>query len=170
MYGLVSQQEVSSEVGPCVVHGSAAAEMDEALYLLLDLRDENDYEDCHIATAICYPHTQVTRDGSTALCYAQHAPLGGSVRWEHPPPALPWMSFCLSHHPADPPCRPQLTHSTNYFSSEIYRYKNRPDRMIIIYDDDERLSAPAGKLFVERGVENVYVLMVITMIILMKIV
>lgn len=52
----------------------------------------------------------------------------------------------------------QLTHSTNYFSSEIYRYKNRPDRMIIIYDDDERIAAPAGKLFVERGVENVYVL------------
>jgi len=60
VYGLVSQQDVSSEVGPCVVHGSAAAEMDEALYLLLDLRDEVDYEDCHIATAICYPHTQVT--------------------------------------------------------------------------------------------------------------
>ena len=30
--------------------------------------------------------------------------------------------------------------------------------MIIIYDDDERIAAPAGKLFVERGVENVYVL------------
>merc|ERR1712146_811008 len=52
----------------------------------------------------------------------------------------------------------QHTHSTNYFSTEIYRYKNRPDRMIIIYDDDERIAAPAGKLFVERGVENVYVL------------
>jgi len=49
-------------------------------------------------------------------------------------------------------------HSTNYFSPEIYRYKNRPDRMIIIYDDDERLAAPAGKLFVEKGVENVYII------------
>ena len=52
----------------------------------------------------------------------------------------------------------QLTHSTNYFTAEIYRYKNRPDRMIIIYDDDERLAAPAGKLFVEKGVENVYII------------
>merc|ERR1711998_431117 len=109
VYGLVGQQEETTEVGPCVVHGESAQDMDEALYLLLDLRDEGDYEQCHIATAICYPHTQ-------------------------------------------------LTHSTNYFSSEIYRYKNRPDRMVIIYDDDERIAAPAGKLFVERGVENVYVL------------
>lgn len=109
VYGLVGQQETTTEVGPCVVHGEAAQDMDEALYLLLDLRDEVEYEQCHIATAISYPHTQ-------------------------------------------------LTHSTNYFSAEIYRYKNRPDRMIIICDDDERIAAPAGKLFVERGVENVYVL------------
>lgn len=109
VYGLVGAQETSAEVGPCVVHGEAAQDMDEALYLLLDLRDESEYDQCHISTAIPYPHTQ-------------------------------------------------LTHSTNYFSTEIYRYKNRPDRMIIIYDDDERIAAPAGKLFVERGVENVYVL------------
>lgn len=109
VYGLVGQAEMSAEVGPCVVHGEAAQDMDEALYLLLDLRDEIESDACHISTAIAYPHTQ-------------------------------------------------LTHSTNYFSSEIYRYKNRPDRMIIIYDDDERIAAPAGKLFVERGVENVYVL------------
>merc|ERR1711998_542796 len=99
VYGLVGQE--TTEVGPCVVHGESAQDMDEALYLLLDLRDEGDYEQCHIATAICYPHTQ-------------------------------------------------LTHSTNYFSSEIYRYKNRPDRMVIIYDDDERIAAPAGKLFVKH--------------------
>merc|ERR1711988_690212 len=109
VYGLVGQQEETTEVGPCVVHGQAAQDMDEALYLLLDLRDEAEFDACHINTAIPYPHTQ-------------------------------------------------LTHSTNYFSAEIYRYKNRPDRMTIIYDDDERIAAPAGKLFVERGVENVYVL------------
>merc|ERR1712023_340012 len=110
VYGLVGQQEVSTEAGAAVVvHGEGAQDMDEALYLLLDLRDEQDHDQCHIATAIPYPHTM-------------------------------------------------LTHSTTYFSSEIYRYKNRPDRMIIIYDDDERISAPAAKLFVERGVENVYVL------------
>merc|ERR1711988_1556690 len=109
VYGLVGQADETTEVGPCVTHGEAAQDMDEALYLLLDLRDEVEFDMCHITTAIPYPHTQ-------------------------------------------------LTHSTNYFSAEIYRYKNRPDRMIIIYDDDERIAAPAGKLFVERGVENVYVL------------
>jgi len=109
VYGLVSQQDTATEVGQHVVHGPGATDMDEALYLLLDLRDEVEHQIGHIATAVCYPHTQ-------------------------------------------------LTHSTNYFSTEVYRYKNRPDRMIIIYDDDERIAAPAAKLFVERGVENVYVL------------
>merc|ERR1711988_198815 len=109
VYGLVSQQDTATEVGQHVVHGPGATDMDEALYLLLDLRDEMEHQIGHIATAVAYPHTQ-------------------------------------------------LTHSTNYFSAEIYRYKNRPDRMIIIYDDDERIAAPAAKLFVERGVENVYVL------------
>jgi len=137
IFGLVNQQEVSTEVGQTVIHGSAAQDMDEALYLLLDLRDEADFEDCHIATAICYPHTQVTL--GLFFCYVDACNLSFYENALNPPP---W----------------QLTHSTNYFSSEIYRYKNRPDRMIIIYDDDERISSAAGKLFVERGVENVYVL------------
>merc|ERR1712178_310496 len=107
IYGLAAQE--AAEVGPCVVHDGAAQDMDEALFLLLDLRDEAEYEECHIGSALSYPYVQ-------------------------------------------------LTHSTNYFTSEIFRYKNRPDRMIIIYDTDERIAAPAGKLFVERGVENVYVL------------
>jgi rhodanese-related sulfurtransferase len=59
VYGLVERNEASSEVGPCVTHGEAASDMDEALYLLLDLRDEADFENCHIATAMPYPHTQV---------------------------------------------------------------------------------------------------------------
>jgi len=109
VYGLVGRQEAEEAIGPCVVHNEGTHDMDEALYLLLDLRDVDAYDECHISTAISYPHTQ-------------------------------------------------LMHSTNYFSPEIYRYKNRPDRMIIIYDDDERLAAPAGKLFVEKGVENVYII------------
>lgn len=108
VFALVGAEEVKGSA-ECVVHSEASQEMDEALYLLLDLRDEADFEECHINTATHYPHTQ-------------------------------------------------LTHSTNYFSAEIYRYKNRPDRMIILYDDDERISGAAGKLFVEKGVENVYVL------------
>ena len=59
VYGLVGQAEMSAEVGPCVVHGEAAQDMDEALYLLLDLRDEVESDKCHISTAIAYPHTQV---------------------------------------------------------------------------------------------------------------
>jgi len=112
VFGLVGQsadRDQASEVGACVVHNEEAQDIAEALYLLLDLRDEEQYDACRISTAVSYPHTM-------------------------------------------------LTHSTNYFTPEVYRYKNRPDRMIIIYDDDERIAVHAGKLFVEKGVENVYVL------------
>lgn len=60
VYGLVGEQDETTEVGPCIVHGEAAQDMDEALYLLLDLRDEAEFDVCHINTAIPYPHTQVT--------------------------------------------------------------------------------------------------------------
>eukprot|EP00877_Chromochloris_zofingiensis_P011616 jgi/Chrzof1/6708/Cz19g06120.t1 len=33
-----------------------------------------------------------------------------------------------------------------------------PERLIILYDNDERVAAPAGNLFYEKGVDNAYVL------------
>ena len=70
-----------SEVGPTVVHGEGDQDMDEALYLLLDLRDEAEYDACHINTAMPYPHTMVSPPLRCAtvptdmemVCVAAHA-------------------------------------------------------------------------------------------------
>merc|ERR1712166_324122 len=91
------------------VHNASESEVDEAFFLLLDLRSEEEFMDGHVRMAVQYPHTQ-------------------------------------------------LHHATNYFTPEIYRYKNRPDRMIVVYGDDDRQAAVTGTLFVEKGVENVFVL------------
>merc|ERR1712166_725674 len=97
------------EENKTAVHGAVDCEVDEAFFLLLDLRSEEAFIDGHIRIAVHYPHTQ-------------------------------------------------LHHATNYFTPEIYRYKNRPDRMIVVYGDDDRQAAVTGTLFVEKGVENVFVL------------
>jgi len=91
------------------VHNASESEVDEAFFLLLDLRSEEEFMDGHVRMAVQYPHTQ-------------------------------------------------LHHATNYFTPEIYRYKNRTDRMIILYSDTDRMAATAATLFVEKGVENVFVL------------
>ena len=35
---------------------------------------------------------------------------------------------------------------------------NKPDRVIILYDEDERISTQAATVFVQRGVDNVFLL------------
>ena len=59
VYGLVGTHDGSERVGQTVVHDGGALDMDEALFLLLDLREERAYTDCHISTAISYPYVQV---------------------------------------------------------------------------------------------------------------
>jgi len=98
-----------SEENRTAVHTAEEVDPSEALFLLLDIRSEEDFNTGHIRMAIHYPHTQ-------------------------------------------------LHHATNYFTSEIYRYKNRPDRMIVLYGDDDKSAAAAATLFVEKGVDNVFVL------------
>lgn len=36
--------------------------------------------------------------------------------------------------------------------------KNKEGRMLILYDNDERVAAPAAALMIQKGWENVYVL------------
>lgn len=97
------------EENKTAVHAAEEGEPAEALFLLLDIRSEEEFNMGHIRMAVHYPHTQ-------------------------------------------------LHHATNYFTSEIYRYKNRPDRMIVLYGEDDKSAAAAATLFVEKGVENVFVL------------
>lgn len=51
-----------------------------------------------------------------------------------------------------------LSRAVNAFTPEIHRYKNREDRVIIVYDDDERTATHVATVMFERGVDNVVVL------------
>lgn len=41
---------------------------------------------------------------------------------------------------------------------EIYQFRNKPETLIIVYCEDERVSRDAAKLFVDRGIDNIFVL------------
>jgi len=41
---------------------------------------------------------------------------------------------------------------------EVYKFKNKPETLIILYCDDEKVSCDAGKVMVDRGIDNIYVL------------
>lgn len=54
---------------------------------------------------------------------------------------------------------PMLSRSCNNFTPEILAFSNKePEKIIIIYDLDERVAVPAGNLFFEKGVDNVFLL------------
>ena len=41
---------------------------------------------------------------------------------------------------------------------ELFRFKNQPDKLIIIYMNDERKGTTAAQMFFEKGYENIYLL------------
>eukprot|EP00002_Diphylleia_rotans_P035286 TRINITY_DN7686_c0_g1_i2.p1 TRINITY_DN7686_c0_g1~~TRINITY_DN7686_c0_g1_i2.p1 ORF type:complete len:325 (+),score=49.03 TRINITY_DN7686_c0_g1_i2:71-1045(+) len=82
---------------------------DTRMYLLLDLRDPEDYEKCHIATAISYP-----------------------VR--------------------------MLSRAINCFTPEIYKYRNQEGKIIICYDDDEKIGTQACTVIYQRDIDNIALL------------
>lgn len=41
---------------------------------------------------------------------------------------------------------------------ELFRFKNKPDKLIIIYLEDERKGTQYAQLFFEKGYENVFLL------------
>ncbi|XP_062508203.1 centrosomal protein of 41 kDa-like [Corticium candelabrum] len=78
-------------------------------FLLLDVREKDDYDQCHIIGALNYPAAMLSR-------------------------------------------------SFNYFTKEILSYKNKPGHIIILYDEDERIASTAATTFVQREVDNVFML------------
>jgi len=123
------------------VSSCMCARQEEIDFLLLDLRDPDDFQQCCILGAHSYP-------------------------------------------------APALSRSVNNFSAEILEYRNKePDRIIIVYDYDERIAVvrdpheeasyvpddrpdsqkalrdtygwvwqPAANLFYEKGIDNVFML------------
>lgn len=79
----------------------------EKPYLVLDVREPDQFQQCHLLHARNYPYTALRRD---------------------------------------------------YVHPDIYKYRNKPEHLIIVYCDDERMSKDAGKLMVDRGIDNVFLL------------
>lgn len=80
---------------------------DQTSFLLLDLRDPDEYDFWRIKESINYPAANIGRDKM-----------------------IP----------------------------ELYRFKNKPDKLIIVYMGDERKGCLAANLLVEKGYENTYLL------------
>ena len=80
---------------------------DQTSFLLLDLRDPDEYDNWRIKEALLYPAVKIAQDKMTP---------------------------------------------------ELYRFKNKENKLIIIYMGDERKGCQAANLMAEKGYENVYLL------------
>uniref|UniRef100_A0A8B9V5N2 Rhodanese domain-containing protein n=2 Tax=Anas zonorhyncha TaxID=75864 RepID=A0A8B9V5N2_9AVES len=78
-------------------------------FLLLDVRDRDAYDQCHIVGAYSYPIATLSR-------------------------------------------------TMNPYTNSILEYKNAHGKIIILYDDDERLASQAATTMCERGFENLFML------------
>ncbi|XP_072097500.1 centrosomal protein of 41 kDa isoform X3 [Mobula birostris] len=78
-------------------------------YLLLDVRDRDAYEQCHIIGAYSYPIAMLSR-------------------------------------------------TMNPYTKEVLEYKNTPGKIILLYDEDERIASQAATTLCERGFENLFML------------
>lgn len=78
-------------------------------YLLLDVRDKDEYDQCHIISALSYP---------TAM----------------------------------------LSRSVNNETPEMLAYKNQAGKIVVVYDDDERIAPRAATTLVQRGYDNLFLL------------
>ncbi|XP_053911989.1 centrosomal protein of 41 kDa isoform X2 [Cuculus canorus] len=78
-------------------------------FLLLDVRDRDAYDQCHIVGAYSYPIAMLSR-------------------------------------------------TMNPYTNSILEYKNAHGKIIIVYDNDERLASQAATTMCERGFENLFML------------
>ncbi|XP_075781354.1 centrosomal protein of 41 kDa isoform X2 [Pelodiscus sinensis] len=78
-------------------------------FLLLDVRDRDAYDQCHIVGAYSYPIATLSR-------------------------------------------------TMNPYTNSILEYKNASGKIIILYDEDERLAGQAATTMCERGFENLFML------------
>ncbi|KAF7707711.1 centrosomal protein of 41 kDa isoform X2 [Silurus meridionalis] len=81
----------------------------ECPYLLLDVRDRDLYDQCHIISAHSYPIATLSR-------------------------------------------------TMNPYTKEVLDYRNAQGKIIILYDEDERIAGQAATIMCERGFENLFML------------
>ncbi|CAH6778405.1 Cep41 [Phodopus roborovskii] len=97
--GLVKKEEPSGKDKP----------YPDCPFLLLDVRDRDSYQQCHIVGAYSYPIATLSR-------------------------------------------------TMNPYSNDILEYKNAHGKIIVLYDEDERLASQAATTMCERGFENLFML------------
>ena len=78
-------------------------------YLLLDLRDSDAFDQCHIIGAVNFPSAMLSR-------------------------------------------------AQNYFTKAVLDYVNKEGKIIILYDEDERIAHACSTTMIERGVDNLFML------------
>ncbi|KAM9854155.1 centrosomal protein of 41 kDa [Aulostomus maculatus] len=78
-------------------------------YLLLDVRDRELYDCCHIVSAHSFPISMLAR-------------------------------------------------TINPYSKDVLEYKNAEGKIIIVYDEDERIASQAATIMCQRGFENLFML------------
>lgn len=69
--------------------------------------------------------------------------------------------FCISLIPSSIAINfhhTRLSRATNSFTPELHEYINKPDRLLVLYDEDESIAHRAATIFVERGVDNAFLL------------
>merc|ERR1719326_2424991 len=104
---MMSGQSQMTTVSAVTYATDALGITDQTAYLLLDLRDPEEYDFWRIKEAINYPAANIGRDK-----------------------VIP----------------------------ELYRFKNKTNKLIIIYMGDERKGSAAANLMAEKGYENVFLL------------
>ncbi|XP_041350057.1 centrosomal protein of 41 kDa-like [Gigantopelta aegis] len=82
---------------------------DTCPYLLLDVRDNDAYHQCHIITAKVYPSAMLAR-------------------------------------------------SVNYETKDMLSYKNQPGKIILIYDEDEKIAPKVCTTLIQREYDNIFLL------------
>ncbi|XP_059672990.1 centrosomal protein of 41 kDa isoform X3 [Gavia stellata] len=111
-------QSVISGVGELDIEKDAPKKVDaqakdmpypDCPFLLLDVRDRDAYDQCHIVGAYSYPIATLSR-------------------------------------------------TMNPYTNSILEYKNAHGKIIILYDNDERLASQAATTMCERGFENLFML------------
>ncbi|XP_075883332.1 centrosomal protein of 41 kDa isoform X2 [Nelusetta ayraudi] len=92
-----------------VSSGAADTFYPDCPYLLLDVREREQYEQCHIISAHSFPIALLSR-------------------------------------------------TMNPYAKEVLEYKNAAGKIIIVYDEDERIASQAATTMCQRGFENLFML------------
>lgn len=99
----------TARLSPVSTSNTTESPYSDCPYLLLDVRDRDEYDQCHIISAYSYPIATLSR-------------------------------------------------TMNPYTKEVLEYKNASGRIIIVYDEDERIASQAATTMCERGFENLFML------------